>query len=369
MIKKNRYTLGGFFTAYAVCTRVFPAVFLFGLGAKLLWELLRVSGAVWDRIRARFGGARWVLLAGAIALGICAALPAAYLLRERLQEMLDWNELGIPALWAALAPLGAAGALLALAGLWGLAASLIERRYLYYFASFAVTVCVLFGVSVGYCGGLDLWKEYKAKIGRHNQDISPWRVGFKYLYIARFERPPDLREAAGEILSGTKKAIAEAVAEGKNPRFANALKEPFSKLKTHTNSSFYRTSPKLWWSIQAFVLLCAVFAVRGLKDHLAFVFGFIPCFFLVAPTYYYYIMILVPFLFFASQMDRPPAHSVSPGYWSSACPATFSTTCAPGIPCGVSRRPLTAGVRRSSLCWSSTWCCWPCSSSAGGSTG
>ena len=39
----------------------------------------------------------------------------------------------------------------------------------------------------------------------------------------------------------------------------------------------------------------------------ALAFGFVPTFFLVAPTYYYFIVLLVPFLFLAERMTRAPA--------------------------------------------------------------
>jgi hypothetical protein len=49
--------------------------------------------------------------------------------------------------------------------------------------------------------------------------------------------------------------------------------------------------------IQVAALGACAWAVRGLERHRALMFGFVPAFFLVAPTYYYYIVLLVPFLF------------------------------------------------------------------------
>jgi hypothetical protein len=52
-------------------------------------------------------------------------------------------------------------------------------------------------------------------------------------------------------------------------------------------------------------LIAGVFAVRRLEPHRALAWGFVPLYFLVAPTYYYYIVLLVPFVFFAERMHRP----------------------------------------------------------------
>lgn len=41
LLKKEKYVPAGLFTAWAFCSRVFPGVFLFGIGSKVLWELYK----------------------------------------------------------------------------------------------------------------------------------------------------------------------------------------------------------------------------------------------------------------------------------------------------------------------------------------
>jgi len=306
MLKKNRYAFAGFFTAWAVCARVFPAVFLFGMGAKLFWELLRIAGAVWDRAKARLGGMGAFILVLALCLaGMLAGMVAAWIGLDKVQAKFGVEELSWVKLALLLGPLGAAGAVLAVAGLWGLITGLLERRYLYYFVSFAATALVLFSVSVMYSGGLDLWKEYSTKISHHNQDISPWRVGLKYAYIARFDKPFNAGRFANDAAQLVKKAVYPENGKLNPVQLQKDAKALYGQLKLHTYSVFYAKSPQLWWTIQLFMLVFALFAARGLRDSMAFAFGFVPCYFLASPTYYYYIMIVIPLLFFSAELERP----------------------------------------------------------------
>ena len=186
MLKKEHYAIAGSLTAYAALSRVFPAIFAFGIGAKFALELL---------------GRRTV-----------------------------------------------------------------NRRHLAYLASFGATVAVLVLASIVYAGGLDSWREFAGKIAYHNKSISDWRVGFKYIFMMAYRRQPP---------------------------------------GTSSHGLFFDEWRIVWWSIQVFVLALSVFLVRKLDDHEAMSYGFVPVFFLVAPTYYYYIMLLVPFLFFACKLERP----------------------------------------------------------------
>ena len=183
MVRKGHYRVAGALLAYSALSRVFPAVLVFGLGAKALWELL---------------------------------------LSRRL-----------------------------------------PRRYLDFAVSFAFTAALLIGVSVAYAGGLDSWLAFAEKIGAHNETVSHWRVGFQQIFMGSF-------------------------ADG-------ALR---------LRSTQYADHRVLWWLIQAAVLAASFFAVRNLSDHEAFAVGFVPMFFLASPTYYYFVILLVPLLFFASRLER-----------------------------------------------------------------
>lgn len=167
LLKRRWHALAGALVGYSVMSRLFPAVFLFGPAAKLLW----------------------------------GALPA-------------------------------------------------RARQLRFFSGFALSVALLFGVSVVHAGGFSRWTDFAAKIAVLRGDDHPWNVGLSVI-------------------------VAE--------------------------------QPALIRSIQLAALVLCFFAVRGLEDHRALAFGFVPLFLLVAPTYYYYVVLLVPFLFLAEKMERAPA--------------------------------------------------------------
>ncbi len=142
----------------------------------------------------------------------------------------------------------------------------VNRRYLAYWASFAVTAAILVGASLFYVGRLDAWGDFFAKIGQHNKDISGWRVGFKYVFLMSYD---------GSAFWG--RNLAE----------------------------FFEDWKLVWWTIQAVVILLSAFLVLRLDDYEAVAYGYVLVFFLVAPTYYYHVMLVVPFLFFAGKMGRP----------------------------------------------------------------
>ncbi len=186
MLKKGWYKTAGGLCAYAALARVFPLAFVFGVGAKFFFDLVRTRS--------------------------------------------------------------------------------IHHRYFGYFASFGCTVAVFVLASILYHGGVEIWREFFAKIAAHDRDISAWRVGFKYVFLMSYN---------GGAFWGTD------------------LQQFFEHWKW------------LWWTIQVAVLLASAFLVQKLEDYEAMAFSYVPVFFLFAPTYYYHIMLLVPFLFFAGRMERP----------------------------------------------------------------
>ena len=61
----------------------------------------------------------------------------------------------------------------------------------------------------------------------------------------------------------------------------------------------------LSWGVRVLVLVPALYFARFLEDFEAVAYGFVFLFFLVAPTYYYYLILCVPFLFFVRHLERP----------------------------------------------------------------
>lgn len=145
-----------------------------------------------------------------------------------------------------------------------------ERRLAWkpmrFLIAMAASMLVLFLLSAAYTGGLAYWQEFLSKIVHHNDDISPWRVGFKYVFLMSYNG---------------------------------------SAFWQQDLAGFYAAHQTLWWVIQVLVLGIAFFAVRRLPPHEALAFGYVPMFFLVAPTYYYHIVLLVPALFFIPKLAAP----------------------------------------------------------------
>ncbi|MFP4502931.1 MAG: CapA family protein [Candidatus Hydrogenedentota bacterium] len=184
-LRKQWYIPAGLALAYATGARVFPVIFGFGIGAKMLWTFFQTRR--------------------------------------------------------------------------------LERRYVRFFAAFAGGLAVLVGASLLY-GGIGPWREFLGKIAQHNSDISPWRIGFKYVFLVSWN--------GGAYWD---MPIAQAFEEHK----------------------------ALWWSIQGAMLLLSFVLVKKLADDEAFAYGYVPVFFLVAPTYYYHVMLIIPLLFFARRIEHP----------------------------------------------------------------
>lgn len=302
MLKKEHYIMAGALCAYSLLARIFPGVFLFGLGAKFFWELFRLTRVALDSLHGRHGYGRvfWMWVAGivlpAAAVGGIVVLIASKVLAG----------MGLPGfLWLAGWPAASLGLVLLTCGAWGFWKGLMNTRYLQYFVSFAVTVALLVGGSIVYSGGLDLWKDFGSKIGRHNSDISPWRVGFKYIFIGRFKSGFDWPGSLKSVITGESAASASAPGAAQKPPAVKKTEKPLAKFAPFTRSIFYKEHPGLWWSIMAVALTLCLLAIKGLRDDMALAFSFVPTFFMVSPTYYYYIMLLIPMLFFSSEFERP----------------------------------------------------------------
>ncbi len=142
----------------------------------------------------------------------------------------------------------------------------VNRRYIEYFVTFAGTALFLVVLSIVLDGGLHQWREFFAKIRLHDHDISGMRVGFKYVFLGNWQDP-----------TGGWTVFEQA---------------QLAKLDTWK---------WLWWMIQAGVLGLSFFAVRNLDDYEALAYSYVPVYFLTAPTFYYQVMVIVPFMFFLSR--------------------------------------------------------------------
>jgi hypothetical protein len=179
LLRLKWYKTAGALVAYAALSRVFPLIFVFGLGAKLLWDLIE---------------------------------------HRRLTP-----------------------------------------GYVRFFAAFVAVCAALTAMSVLWSGGLGLWSDFIEKLRLHDQGLSSQRTGFRYIFLGTFSGGGD-------------------------------------------KSGLLHTRRVLWWSIQAAVLAAAFVGVRRLSDHQALAFGYLPMFFLTAPTAYYQIALVMPLLFFLPEV-------------------------------------------------------------------
>ncbi len=186
-LKLNRHKTAAALFAYAAMARIFPLIFVFGFGAKMLWSIAK----------------------------------------ERR----------------------------------------VARKYWEFFVVFFIVMAALLGASIAYDGGTQHWKDFVTKIGLHDNDLSPTRVGFKYIFIDSYKQT------------------------GRG----------WTEFETRKVREF-EESQTTWWAIQAAVLLITFFAARKLEDYETVPLGYVPAFFLTAPTFYYHVMLIVPFLLFAPKL-------------------------------------------------------------------
>ncbi len=144
-----------------------------------------------------------------------------------------------------------------------------NKSYLSFFTVFAITVAALLGLSIIHDGGIDHWQSFFKKIALHDGDLSPMRVGFRYIFLWMPDNPYN----------------------GWMP-LERAKLEQFEGLQW------------LWWSIQAVVLIAAGFLLRKLEDYETVAFCYVPAFFLTAPTFYYQVMVMIALFLFLPKRER-----------------------------------------------------------------
>jgi hypothetical protein len=140
----------------------------------------------------------------------------------------------------------------------------VYRRF---FVGFLATAAILLTASVVWAGRPGVWSDFAKKMALHRRDPHAWNVGFP------------------NVLAAERDETAQGPLRLSETRLAARM--PLLRL------------------VQAAVLVAGVFAVSRLAPHRALAWGFVPLYFLIAPTYYYYIVLLVPFLFFAERLHRP----------------------------------------------------------------
>jgi hypothetical protein len=138
------------------------------------------------------------------------------------------------------------------------------RPYLRFGVAKVLTIGLLVGLTSLTGAGRRDWKDFVAKITIHDEQIAGYRVGFKYAMI-----DPD------------------AKGPGQSPR---------EQLESRQ---------ALRW-LGVILALAAVFvAAPRLEDHATLGLSFLCVFFLTAPTFYYYQMLVVPFMMFLLDPQRP----------------------------------------------------------------
>lgn len=142
---------------------------------------------------------------------------------------------------------------------------ILERRWLGLLVSCFATVALVVAGSCLYFGGGDIWREWVHKISLHYANGSDWDLGYRTIVEAAFVhgvpvRPDDVGHAGGWSL------------------------------------------PTLFAAI--LLLVPALSFVRALEDYQAVAYGFVFVFVLSLATYYYYVILCVPLLFFAPELEK-----------------------------------------------------------------
>jgi len=145
----------------------------------------------------------------------------------------------------------------------------LNRKYIEFFVALGVGCVALVGLSAWLDGGFERWPAFFAKIALHDHDISGMRVGFKYLFLMNFDDPKIGWTA-----------------------FEAAQWETLEQFRW------------LLWGIRGLVLAASLWLVRGLDVYETVPYGYVPAFFLTAPTFYYQVMVWVTVLLFLPKRDR-----------------------------------------------------------------
>lgn len=145
------------------------------------------------------------------------------------------------------------------------------KHYTAFFASFALTLVLLAGMSAITEADRKLWKEYPAKIQIHNSDIAGYRLGFKNIFLK-----------------------------------TNVMNAPNRMTFTARIQQKFKRTRVQWWAVQIPVILLVVIGSLKLEDYETIPFSFPLIYFLTAPTFYYYVMLVIPLFLFTPKLREGP---------------------------------------------------------------
>jgi len=145
----------------------------------------------------------------------------------------------------------------------------VDRQNLGLLGACAATVILVVLGSCAYFGTTEIWHDWNRKIATHYASGSDWDLGYRTIAEANLVKGVPTR------------ALPNAVAHP-----VLSLGEPGT-------------------IVALFLVLPALAFIRGLEDHEALAYGFVFVFLLGLATYYYYLVLCVPLLFFAPHLERP----------------------------------------------------------------
>ncbi len=146
----------------------------------------------------------------------------------------------------------------------------VDRQLVGLLVACAATVILVVLGSCAYFGTTGIWHDWNLKIAAHYSGGSDWDLGYRTIAEASFLHGVPMR------------TVANAAAQ----------------------------HPVLFLGVPGTIValllvLPALTFIRGLEDHEALAYGFVFVFLLALASYYYYLVLCVPLLFFAPQLERP----------------------------------------------------------------
>ncbi len=148
----------------------------------------------------------------------------------------------------------------------------LDRRLLSMLVASAVTMAVVVLASCAYFGGTAIWHEWSSKIALHYAGGSDWDLGYRTIAEARFLHGVPVRATGAALAAGQSVGLLTKGVE---------------------------------LVVLALLVVPALAFLRALEHHEVVAFGFVFVFLLTRAAYYYYLILCVPLLFFASDLGKP----------------------------------------------------------------
>jgi len=157
----------------------------------------------------------------------------------------------------------------------------LPQPQLRFFAAFAVSCGLLFGLTALTAQDRSRWGDFAAKISIHDQQVAGYRVGLKYVLL----EPGNYNRTQAQRQIDAKRSMA--------------------------------------WLSQGLAFIAVFFASRRLADHQTLGASFPLIFFLTAPTFYYYQMLVIPFMLFLPD-PREPVRAIGMGGFFAWCVTCYA---------------------------------------------